>query len=446
MLMLMSALTRCSGDAQVFELPDRMTQLQAQIRSNQVSAQEAVSAQVQRGQALAARFPCVVDELALVELGVGPLSGIALAHKDIFQLNGRLPGCGTGQGQAQTGVQAAAAVAALQQAGASQWATLVMAPHACGATAQNPYFEHCVNPLDEAAVVGGSSSGSAVAVATGMSYAALGTDTAGSVRIPAATCGLIGLKTTHGAVSTQGCAPLAPSLDSVGILSRYAQDAREIWSALCPQLPRPVVGGMTRARLWLPQEGVAPEAADVIRTWAAQLALPRITVAMADDMTDEVEQLSRHAQRVLLHETAHTHHAALLDGSAPPGVQAIGLMGLGLPQAWYQASLQARASFLEDFVRRHFTDAEFLILPALTCPVPDWQTVEVGHAAFNRTAWFALHRYMGFVNYLGLPSLNLPIARDARARPLCVQVLARPFAEHRLLDFAEQVEPIFWSH
>lgn len=433
----------------MFELPARMTQLQAQIRSLQVSAEEAVSAQVRRGQALMARFACVVDELALaepsVEFGVGPLSGMALAHKDIFQLNGRLPGCGIGQGHAQPGVQAAAAVAALQQAGASQWATLVMAPQACGVTSHNPHFERCVNPLDEAAAVGGSSSGSAVAVAAGMSYAALGTDTAGSVRIPAATCGLIGLKTTHGAVSTQGCVPLAPSLDSVGILSCYAQDAREIWSALCPQIPRPaagaVAGGLTRCRLWLPQEGVTREVTDAIRAWTSQLDAQLMPV----DMADEFEQLSRHAQRVLLYETAHTHHASLLDGSAEPGVQAIGLMGLGLPQAWYQASLQLRSGLLQDFVKRHFSDAEFLILPSLACAVPDWQTVEVGHAAFDRAPFFAMHRYMGFVNYLGLPSLNLPIARDARGRPMCVQVLARPFAEHRLLDFAEQVEPIFWS-
>ena len=437
----------------MFELPARMTQLQAQIRAHQVSAQAAVSAQVQRGQALAARFPCVVDELALVEPGelgvgpgvascVGPLSGIALAHKDIFQLQGWLPGCGIGRGHAQAGVPAAAAVAALQQAGASQWATLVMAPQACGVTSQNPHFERCLNPLDEAAAVGGSSSGSAVAVAAGMSYAALGTDTAGSVRIPAATCGLIGLKTTHGAVSTEGCVPLAPVLDSVGILSRYAQDAREIWSALCPQLPRPVARNTRPCRLWLPQEGVTVEVAAAIRVWATQLDAEPMPV----DMADEFETLNRHAQRVLMHETAHTHRAALLAGSATPSVQAIGLMGLGLPKAWYQASMQLRTGLLQAFVKRHFSDAEFFILPSLACAVPDWQTVEVGHVAFDRAPFFAMHRYMGFVNYLGLPSLNLPIARDARGRPMCVQVLARPFAEHRLLDFAEQVAPIFWSH
>ena len=423
------------------DLPARMTQLQAQIRAGQVSAQDALMAQVQRGQGLNAKFPCVVDALPISAPGVGPLAGIALAHKDIFQLNDRTPGCGVGLGHAQAGATAAAAVAALQQAGASQWATLVMAPHACGATSQNKHFARCVNPLDSDAAVGGSSSGSAAAVAAGMSYAALGTDTAGSVRIPAATCGLIGLKTTHGAVSTQGCAPLAPSLDSVGILSRYAQDAREIWAALCPHLARAVSTRTPRCHLWLPEDGVSPEVAQAIRTWAPQLDAHITRV----DMADAFDPLNRHAQRVLLWETASTHHASLLEGSAEPGVQAIGLMGLGLPQAWYQASMQSRAGLLQDFVTRYFHDAEFLILPSLADPVPDWQTVEVGHVAFDRASLFAMHRYMGFVNYLGLPALNLPIARDMRGRAVCVQVLARPFAEHRLLDFAEQVPPVFWT-
>jgi aspartyl-tRNA(Asn)/glutamyl-tRNA(Gln) amidotransferase subunit A len=426
---------------QVFELPARMTQLQAHIRAGDVSTQEALRAQVQRVQALNARYACVVDALAVDAPGTGPLAGIALAHKDMFQTAGRWPGCGAGHGRVQAGLAPAAALAALQHAGASQSATLVMAPHACGATAQNSHFARCVNPLDEAAAVGGSSSGSAVAVAAGLSYAALGTDTAGSVRIPAATCGLLGLKTTHGAVSTQGCAPLAPSLDSVGLLSRYAQDAREIWSALCPHVPRQAAQEQSRCRLWLPQDDLMPEVAQAIRAWIEQLPAQVLPVDLAQD----VDRLGRHAQRVLLWETAQTHRDSLLDGSAEPGVQAIGCMGLGVPEAWYQASLQARAGLLQDFVQRHFSDAEWLILPALARTVPDWPTVEVGHTAFDRTELFALHRYMGFVNYLGLPALNLPIARDARGRPVSVQVLARPFAEHRLLDLAEQVPPLCWT-
>jgi aspartyl-tRNA(Asn)/glutamyl-tRNA(Gln) amidotransferase subunit A len=418
-----------------------MTQLQDNIRAGHVSAQDALLAQVRRGQSLNTQFPCVVEELPLASHHDGPLAGIALAHKDIFQLNDRAPGCGVGMGLTHKGMAPANAISALQQAGASQWATLVMAPHACGATSQNMHFARCINPTDAGAAVGGSSSGSAVAVAAGMTYAALGTDTAGSVRIPAATCGLIGLKTTQGAISNLGCAPLAPSLDSVGILSRFPQDAREIWAALCPQMPRLLAQQPVNCQLWMPEKGVSPLVAQAVRNWALQL---NATVREIN-MDESLEVLNRHAQRVLFYETAQTHLATLKEGTAEPSVQSIGLLGLGLPQSWYEESIQSRTFLLENFVNQHFGEADFLITPSLADTVPDWQTVQIGHSTFDRAALFAMHRYMGFVNYLGLPSLNLPIGRDAQGRAICVQVLARPYAEHQLLNFAEQSPFVFWN-
>jgi aspartyl-tRNA(Asn)/glutamyl-tRNA(Gln) amidotransferase subunit A len=418
-----------------------MTQLQENIRAGHVSAQDALLAQVKRGQSLNAKFPCVVAELPLASHHDGPLAGIALAHKDIFQLNDRAPGCGVGMGLTHKGMAPANAISALQQAGASQWATLVMAPHACGATSQNMHFARCINPTDAGAAVGGSSSGSAVAVAAGMTYAALGTDTAGSVRIPAATCGLIGLKTTQGAISNLGCAPLAPSLDSVGILSRFPQDAREIWAALCPQMPRLLAQQPVNCQLWMPEKGVSPLVAQAVRNWTLQLNATVLEI----NMDESFEVLNRHAQRVLFYETAQTHLATLKEGTAEPSVQSIGLLGLGLPQSWYEESIQSRTFLLENFVNRHFGEADFLITPSLADTVPDWQTVQIGHSTFDRAALFAMHRYMGFVNYLGLPSLNLPIGRDAQGRAICVQVLARPYAEHQLLNFAEQSPFVFWN-
>jgi aspartyl-tRNA(Asn)/glutamyl-tRNA(Gln) amidotransferase subunit A len=418
-----------------------MTQLQDNIRAGHVSAQDALLAQVRRGQSLNTQFPCVVEELPLASHHDGPLAGIALAHKDIFQLNDRAPGCGVGMGLTHKGMAPANAISALQQAGASQWATLVMAPHACGATSQNTHFARCINPTDAGAAVGGSSSGSAVAVAAGMTYAALGTDTAGSVRIPAATCGLIGLKTTQGAISNLGCAPLAPSLDSVGILSRFPQDAREIWAALCPQMPRLLAQQPVNCQLWMPEKGVSPLVAQAVRNWTLQLN----TTVREINMDESFEVLNRHAQRVLFYETAQTHLATLKEGTAEPSVQSIGLLGLGLPQSWYEESIQSRTFLLENFVNQHFGEADFLITPSLADTVPDWQTVQIGHSTFDRAALFAMHRYMGFVNYLGLPSLNLPIGRDAQGRAICVQVLARPYAEHQLLNFAEQSPFVFWN-
>ena len=114
-----------------------------------------------------------------------------------------MPGLGVNAGYAQAKVTRARAIIKLHEAGAGILGTAVMAPYACGATSQNSSFPRCLNPLDPHWMVGGSSSGSAVAVASGMTPVSLGTDTSGSVRIPAASCAILGLKTTPGVISTE---------------------------------------------------------------------------------------------------------------------------------------------------------------------------------------------------------------------------------------------------
>ena len=256
-------------------LAPTLTGLQRDLRAGALSCDEALSAQRQRLTRLAPRWPCVVQTLSVLGPGFGPdnspdggplsspsshplshpLSGIGLAHKDIFETSGRRPGVGHDCGQAAPGVQNAAAIASLERAGASHLASLTMAEYACGATSHNPRFAPLPNPLHARAVVGGSSSGSAVAVACEMAYGALGTDTAGSVRIPAATCGLLGLKTTHGLVSSQGVFALAPSLDGVGLLTRSAADAQQMLAALVPPAQRRPVLAQPRLKAWLPEAG-----------------------------------------------------------------------------------------------------------------------------------------------------------------------------------------------
>ena len=122
----------------MFELPPRMTQLQALIRGGQVSAQEALLAQVRHGQSLKAHSPCVVDELPIGAPGAGPLAGIALAHKDIFQTNGRVPGCGVGPGRAHNRLPMAAALAALAERPEGTPGELGGRKIACAVTATGP--------------------------------------------------------------------------------------------------------------------------------------------------------------------------------------------------------------------------------------------------------------------------------------------------------------------
>ena len=447
--------------------PPTIHGLQQAIAGSEFTAQQAIALQRLHAQKLDCYLHATVDflpddffevpatttpEITPATLSAarpaGPLTGVALAHKDIFDLPGSLPGLGcelTGSFLRRTSANLAAAtvISRLSRAGATHLATLAMAEYACGATGANANLPQCVNPLNAAAVVGGSSSGSAVAVASGMVYGSLGTDTAGSVRIPAATCGVLGLKTTHGLLPLDGVFPLAPALDSVGVLARTADDMRQILLVVSNNIEnsgdglKPAFTG--RAVVCIPEPGLDGAVAQALHTFASACGLPvRNTLAQYAVLT----QLS---EIVLRAQAAQTHRTVLLDGTASAAVEAIALAGLAMPPEWLQVALAQRAGHLRDFVASQFSDCDILVLPALPAPVPDWNEVTPGHDAFNVRKLLALHRFMGFVNYLGLPSLVVPVARDARGLPISVQLLGRPFHELTLLQFASVLQPLFFS-
>jgi Asp-tRNA(Asn)/Glu-tRNA(Gln) amidotransferase A subunit family amidase len=420
------------------ELPATLTGLQRALREGLLSPREALLAQRQRLAPLAAQFQSVVHTLPADPApgSSGALAGIGLAHKDIFNISNWRPGAGHDRGAAAPGLLPAAAIARLQSHGAATLATLSMAEYACGATGENLLLGRPVNPLMAQAVVGGSSSGSAVAVASGLAYGSLGTDTAGSVRIPAATCAVLGLKTTHGLISTQGVLPLAPSLDSVGILGRSAGDAAQLLAAVAdPARLRPVTAQPLRIKAWLPDAGLHNAVATALEAFARQCGV-RAWISHWPDF----QTLTQLSEIVLHAEAADTHRSALLAGRASAAVEAVALAGLVLPPDWSRAALADRARRTQAFVQEHLSAHDLLILPALPDPVPDWTTVSPGHPDFQLRQLLGLHRYMAFVNYLGCPSLVLPIARDARGLPISAQVIARPFHEPALLAWAAAVE------
>jgi Asp-tRNA(Asn)/Glu-tRNA(Gln) amidotransferase A subunit family amidase len=143
---------------------------------------------------------------------------------------------------------------------------------------------------------------------------------------------------------------------------------------------------------------------------------------------------------VLHSEAATTHRAALLDGTASAAVQAVALPGLAIPGDWHAAALADRARRCRAFVDAHLREHQILLLPALAEPVPDWQVVALECERFEPRQLLALYRYMGFVNYLGLPALLLPVAADRQGMPISVQLIARPFHERLLLEFAHALE------
>ena len=420
------------------ELPPTLVGLQQAFKRGALSHAEAIAAQRQRMERLDGRFHAVTQMLPSPALGPkkGRLAGVGLAHKDIFNTSARAPGVGHDRGSAAPGLQPASVLARLDAEGASNLATLSMTQYACGATGDNDRFERCVNPLRAEAVVGGSSSGSAVAVAAHMAYGSLGTDTAGSVRIPAATCGVLGLKTTHGLIARDGVYPLAPTLDSVGLLTRSAADAMEILQACARpgQLRSPATASL-RIKAWIPDRELDESVASALGAFAD-----------ACQATTRIRQWTGHAAltqlaEIVLHaESAQTHRQALLDASCSPSVQAVALAGLVIPRKWHEAAIADRARRAREFVAEHLLAHDVFLLPALPDPVPDWIDVTPGHAAFNAKRLLGMHRYMGFVNYLGLPSLVMPVATDTRGLPISVQLVARPFHESLLLGFAHRHE------
>jgi aspartyl-tRNA(Asn)/glutamyl-tRNA(Gln) amidotransferase subunit A len=421
----------------VAELPASLVELQTALRERRIGVTEALAAQFARVQAVEAATHCVASALPLPDAAAsaGPLAGIALAHKDIFSLQGRAPGCGVDGGRIDAASTPATVISQLQQAGAAQSATLVMAPLACGATGENAAADaRVINPLDAAAAVGGSSSGSAVAVAAGLCYASLGTDTAGSVRIPAATCGVLGLKTTAGLLSLEGVLPLAPSLDTVGILARSATDLAVVLRVLAPQLREHASAPALRLRARLCLKRLDAEVATALVGFCASAGAAG--EREANDEPAELGELTRLAEILLHVEASRLHRRGLQQQDLPAGAVAVALPGVAVPDAWHAAAKAARARHARDFAARYFHDKDILLLPALPAALSDWDEVDTRSALFQPRQLLGLHRFMGFVNYLGFPALVLPVARDARGRPICVQALARPYHEHTLLRVA----------
>ena len=445
------------------ELPSTIAKLQSSLAKGELSVPEALQIQRQRLSSLdgaKSGFVQVFDPSEDKYPTAGSLSGIGLAHKDIFQLTHRAPGLGLVQSRPPgiSPLPLADCIEALHRSGAVQLGALHMAPYACGATSQNEYIGECINPLDANRVVGGSSSGSAVAVAQELCYASLGTDTAGSIRIPAATCGLVGLKTTMGLLPTKGVAPLAPHLDTVGLIARSAEDLELVLRELHANTPHetPSMSGplrvaqtFSRIHCWLPTRlldaRVAQEMLDCANT------LPQVSI---QEQFEEETALSACAEMLLYQQVAQSH-CALKDlqpsqhqeaslfpptsqsASLPKALQELMLLGCVQPRSWSLEVLKQRSNWTQRFLERYLTSHDLFMLPSIGIELPLQSQVRVGDPAFEPRKLLALHRFMAFVNYLGLPSLSLPIGADSQGMPISVQVICRPYQELSLLRWAQ---------
>ena len=455
------------------DLPLTLVGLRRRLAQGEISVESALARQVEalqqdsRWHALTHQFS--LEGTADVE---APLSGVGLAHKDIFTMQGRPPHCGTAYVPRPL-PGSSPVVAALEAAGSSTLAAVAMPEFASGVTGENAAYPQPVNPIDGRAAVGGSSSGSAVAVAAGLCYGSLGTDTAGSVRIPAATCGVVGLMPSRDLLSREGCFPLSPSLDTVGILARSALDVAQLLYYALPgavaQGRFPELGGLERDALLGAGDALydrlkferAPRIAWVVEhpdfRFSADATQAEALASFAADWSADgcvahqrlhlQEELTRNANLVMHVEAAATHLDALR-GQAPglgKVAASVAMPGLSLPAAWYAQSLRQRGCLNKAFCEAHFRDADILLTPILPHGVPDWAEVLTDSPDFKPVSLLALFSWTAFVNYLGLPAIVFPIGRDARGRPISVQAIGRPGSESLLLAFAWRFERMHYG-
>ena len=379
----------------------------------------------------------------------GPLHGIPVSVKDLLDLRG-LPT--TAASRARAGHQAAAdapALATLRRAGAIVVGKCNLHEFAFGTTGADSAFGPTRNPHGPAHVAGGSSGGSAVSVAAGMALASVGTDTGGSIRIPAAACGVVGLKPTFGELSCDGVVPLAPTLDHVGPLGLTVDDVAVVYRALAGgaataavagggdgRLPAAIRIGLPR-RYFLdlldPAVRAAFEAAvDRLRTGGAELVTVDIPHA------PEIPRAYRHTQ---LRE-AYAAHAATLaarGGDYSPAVRQRLELGRSVSAADY-----ARAQELRETLRGEVDAAlarrEALLLPTLAIPAPRLGAEEV--AVGDRTADVrsVTLRLTQLFNLTGHPAISIPCGTTPDGLPCGAQLVGRRGATGRLLALAARCE------
>jgi aspartyl-tRNA(Asn)/glutamyl-tRNA(Gln) amidotransferase subunit A len=364
----------------------------------------------------------------------GPLAGLPYVAKDMFA-TGRSEaswGCSTPQASA---LPRAAVIDRLDQAGASLIGTATMTELACepsGFTRRG-----ALNPWRFDCVPGGSSTGSAILVASGCCFAALGSDTGGSVRMPAHCCGVTALKVGYGSVPLDGAMALAPSLDSFGMFARSAADLALLWPVVSAGLP--ASGEQSRKAVVLQDAFDASEAeiAEVCRGAVAVLAESGIAI---EARTGFPEAADKHALTVLQAEPAREHRKRIDDPATDATLRKRLAKGLSISDRELGEALAARDGLRDQFLSSWLGDACIAVLPVMPIRTPHVDEVNPASSRFSARALYALSRFTRFVNYLGLPALALPAGFDGSGMPVGLQLVGRPGSEAWLVEIGARFQ------
>ena len=366
--------------------------------------------------------------------GQGPLSGLPYVAKDMFATGRSRPswGCTTPQAPA---LPRASVIDRLDQAGASLIGTATMTELAYEASGIGR--RGALNPWRFDAIPGGSSTGSAILVASGCCFAALGSDTAGSVRIPAHCCGVTALKPGHGRIPLDGAMPLAPTLDTFGMFARSAADLALLWPVVSgeppdasSELPRAVV---LRDAL----QTSDAEIAGAVRNAVDVLAESGVTI---EERSGFPEEADRRTLIVLQAEATREHRSRIDDPAIDATLRKRLAKGLSIADGELAAALATRDALRDQFILSFLGEAGVAVLPVMPIRTPRVSEVDPASPQFNPRVLYALSRFTRFVNYFGLPALAVPAGFDSSGMPIGLQLIGLPGSEQLLLRIAIRLQ------
>ena len=435
----------------------------AAIRSRKLSSVEltrSLLARIERWQpALNAFVRVEADEAlaaakaadrALARRGAkGPLHGVPLAHKDMYYSAGKPAGCGSKVREGWIAPVTSTAIVRLEAAGSFRLGALHMSEFAYSPTGHNSYLGPAHNPWDPSRITGGSSSGSGAAVAARLTHAALGSDTGGSIQLPAHFCGVTGFKPTNGRVSRANALPLSFTLDTVGPLAQTAEDCALITSLIAgPDPLDPTTAGApawnAKAAKRSPKglkvgvptrfyvDDLEPDVAAALD--AALAAFTRLGAKIVKVELPDQTALSAAALIVLAVEATSAHAPWLRTRAADYGPQVRNRLenGLAYSAIEYLEALRWRAPALAAHLDA-LGDVDVVIAPASRLVAPTIEETDVGAGPDAEAAIQAVTRFMRPVNYLGLPTLVVPAGQSRQGLPIGLQLIGRPFGDETLI-------------
>lgn len=375
------------------------------------------------------------------------LHGVPVAFKDMFDQPDRVCTFGSKLPSLQRPDRPAALLQHLEDAGAITIGFLNMSEFALGPTGHNATFGHCRNPWDPERVSGGSSSGAASAIAAGIVAGTIGSDTGGSIRIPASCCGVVGLKTTQGSLSSFGALPLSPSLDCFGPLAASVEGCAQLYRACLGESQAAPTANFPDAapvRLAYPAQDVRSRT-DREVVGAVEATLSRMEAAGVGICSAElpaIEELHGLAGTIQGFESLQEHSARLSNNRelyTPHVLQRIERAS-PVPRSAYQQAVDRRAAEQRRFMSLSLAGADAMVVPTLALSVPTIDEMDEEARGPMPDLVFAMTRWTRWVNYLGLPAISIPCGFDRNGMPIGLQLIGPAHSEHRLLGVAKLVE------